>query len=116
MKYTEQMMGSGKKFDFVINLNDENYPVSVKRLITETPSLNNVRDKLLESIGEMSISRNNLPNDLYSEYNVLHYLVKNQREVDIMNQVFLQLIDNGEISDNVKLVITKVPDYIMVGG
>ena len=116
LKYTEQMMGSGKKFDFVINLNDENYPVSVKRLITETPSLNNVRDKLLESIGEMSISRNNLPNDLYSEYNVLHYLVKNQREVDIMNQVFLQLIDNGEISDNVKLVITKVPDYIMVGG
>jgi len=113
LKYTERLMKDGKKFDFVVSINNLNYPVSVKRLTTTSPTTNNLRTYLIDAVDDMDYALNNLPLDTYVDERVLNYLVKNSNEELLLKEAFEQLKNEGQIGENVLLVVTKVPTYLM---
>ncbi|MBI5389691.1 hypothetical protein HZB01_04930 [Candidatus Woesearchaeota archaeon] len=116
LKYTEDAMGSGVggKFDYVVEIGEENYPVQVKRWMPENPpTLEKARDRLGDAIDEMGTARINLPQDVYASENTLHYLIRTPNEKALMEEAFRTLKQEGQIQDNIKLVISEVPNYLM---
>lgn len=116
LRYTEKEMAPDlKKFDYVINIDGKNYPVSVKRLVTKNPDLQGSMNKLRDASKDMIDARNGLPQDTYANENVLHYLVKSKEERRILEEALNQLKEQGQVEDNIKLIISDVPSHLMEG-
>ena len=52
----------------------------------------------------------NKKNDDFSEVNTLHYFVRNPSEQKMMEDAYKELLDEGQLSSNLKLIITQTAE------
>ncbi|MBI4019443.1 MAG: hypothetical protein HY364_04260 [Candidatus Aenigmarchaeota archaeon] len=106
---TEDFLKEG--VDYTVKIGDEIAGVSVKRIISNSPTTKKFFDVISEANSEI-VQKNN---GRWS-YNIIHILVKNDDEVKLAEEGVESLLDTPHaIEDitNFKVIITKVPDYLM---
>ena len=114
LKNTEKELGDG--IDYAIELGVEKVGVSVKRIQSQTPRVENVRDIISAAEADLIKAKKLVDSPKKWDGNVVHILVRSDSDAELVERAYkLALGTPGSISDekNLKVLISRIENYLM---
>ncbi|MFC2174979.1 hypothetical protein ACFLQ2_03910 [archaeon] len=114
-KVLDRAAGGGKIFDYTARVGGEIKPVSVKRIVTETLDDRKATSKISNALSDMGSASKNLPGGkTYSEKSILHVLVRNSGDKQVVEGAFKTLVQQSpDLAKKFELVADVVPSSLL---